>query len=101
MNLLKEKKYPIYLFNTDTSGEKLYEEFYTDDEYYELDKYNALGVISKKAKYSIIDFNKIIEDLKYLLLKEETAKPDIITWLKKYIPEFQHIETGKKLDNKM
>lgn len=101
IHLLKEKKYPVHLFKTDTSGEKLYEEFYTDDEYYELDRYNALGVISKKAKYSIIDFNKIIEDLKYLLLKEETSKLDIITWLKKYIPGFEHIETGKKLDNKM
>ena len=101
INLLKEKKYPVYLFKTDTSGEKLYEEFYTDDESYELNTYNALGVISKKVKYSIIEFNQIIEDLKSLLLKEETEKPDIISWLKKYIPEFEHIETDKKLDNKM
>ena len=99
--LLNEKKYPVFLFKTDTSGEKLYEEFYTDDETYDLNKYQSLGVISKKATYNCTEFNQIVEDLKLLLLKEDTTKSDVVLWLKKYIPEFEHIETGLKLDNKM
>ena len=101
MHLLKEKKYPVYLFKTDTSGEKLYEEFYTDEEKYILDRYNALGVIEKQASYTVLEFDHIIGELKDLLARPATVKADIVMWLNKYIPEFEHIETGFKLDNKM
>jgi FlaA1/EpsC-like NDP-sugar epimerase len=101
MHLLKAKKYPVYLFKTDTSGEKLYEEFYTDAEQYTLDKFNALGVISKRAIYDLEEFNLIIQELKRLFEKPNISKVEIIDWLEKYIPEFEHIETGLMLDNKM
>lgn len=101
MHLIKERKYPVFLFKTDTSGEKLYEEFYTDEEEFELNRYNALGVISKKGTYTTDQFNDIIQELNNLLLKNDTNKSDIVSWLKKYIPEFEHIETGLNLDTKM
>ena len=40
------KKYPIYFFKTDTSGEKTYEEFFTEEEDYEINKYDSLGFIT-------------------------------------------------------
>lgn len=101
MYLLKEKKYPVYLFTTDTSGEKLYEEFYTDDEQYSLNRYNSLGVISKQSSHTIESFGLIIAELQTLLLADNTSKASIVAWLKKYIPEFEHIETGLGLDKKM
>jgi FlaA1/EpsC-like NDP-sugar epimerase len=94
-------KYPVFVFKTDTSGEKLYEEFYTDDEQYRLDTYNALGVITKEATYTPEEFTGIINELKILLRGDETQKLDIVGWLKKYIPLFDHIETGLGLDKKM
>lgn len=101
MHLLKEKQYPVYLFTTDTSGEKLYEEFYTDDEQYSLNRYQSLGVISKQSSHTIGSFGVIIEELQTLLLADNTSKASIVGWLKKYIPEFEHIETGLGLDKKM
>lgn len=101
MNALENKQYPVYVFKTDTSGEKLYEEFYTEDEKYELNRYYALGVIEKKASYDSNKITTIIEELKELLAKSDTKKSDIVDWLKKYIPEFEHIETGLGLDKKM
>jgi len=101
MHLVEERKYPVYLFKTDTSGEKLYEEFYTEEEEYSLERYTALGVITKKAAYTPLVFNGIIDELKTLLLKPDIEKSDIVTWLNKYIPEFEHIETGLGLDKKM
>jgi FlaA1/EpsC-like NDP-sugar epimerase len=101
MHLLNEKKYPVYLFSTDTSGEKLYEEFYTETEKYTLDQFNSLGVIDKTGKYSISDITIIIDELKNLLNSTAVNKASVVEWLKKYIPEFEHIETGLKLDNKM
>lgn len=101
MHFLREKKYPVYVFKTDTSGEKLYEEFYTEEETYDLNRYHALGVISKKASYGLGKISLIIEELKMLLAAEDTKKIDIVKWLKKYIPEFEHNETGLNLDKKM
>lgn len=101
MHLLNQNKYPVYVFKTDTSGEKLYEEFYTDKEDYDLNRYKALGVILKKATFKKNELDNIIDELKSLLDKSDTSKSDIVNWLHKYIPEFDHIETGLKLDNKM
>lgn len=101
INLIKENKYPVYLFKTDTMGEKLFEEFYTETEIYSLDKYMSLGVISKQAAFNKNEITNIIAELKALLVCQNVVKTDIVKWLKKYIPEFEHIETGLSLDKKM
>lgn len=101
MHLLNEKKYPVYVFKTDTSGEKLYEEFYTDDEKYFLDRFTALGIIEKDPSFTVAEMDAVIAELKALLAAADTKKSDIVEWLNKYIPEFEHIETGLGLDKKM
>lgn len=95
------KQYPIYLFETNTSGEKLYEEFYTEREDYHLDKYHSLGFIQKNASYSKSEMNQLIKDLDKLFLKENLSKSEIVGWLKSCIDDFEHIETGIGLDSKM
>lgn len=99
--LIKEGKYPVYVFETNTSGEKLYEEFYTEEEGYNLDKFNALGVISKSPTYKAEEFDIIFRELYTLLDDPQLEKSQIVAWLNKYIPEFEHIETGLGLDKKM
>lgn len=101
IDLINENKYPVYLFKTDTSGEKLYEEFYTENESFSLSKFNALGTISKEPTYTISQFDRIFNELYELIYMNETKKADIVVWLKKYIPEFDHVETGLSLDKKM
>tara|TARA_Y100001954_G_scaffold236848_1_gene298734 strand:+ start:260 stop:1453 length:1194 start_codon:yes stop_codon:yes gene_type:complete len=92
-------KYPIYFFKTDTSGEKLYEEFYTEDEDYDLKKYDSLGVInSPQIKLS---FNKIKSSFDNVFNNSKSEKLDIIKVIKNYVPNFIHKETGKHLDQKM
>ena len=93
------KSYPLFLFETDTSGEKKFEEFYTENENYNLDKYDSLGFIaSDEIK---ISFKKVKEDLNLLFENPASNKLDIIKILKYYISGFNHIETGKHLDQKM
>ena len=92
-------KYPIYFFKTDTSGEKTYEEFFTEEEDYEINKYDSLGFINTpdiKISFENVeaDFEKVFNNL-------NSEKSDIVTIIKKYVPDFMHIETGKHLDQKM
>jgi FlaA1/EpsC-like NDP-sugar epimerase len=92
-------KYPIYFFKTDTSGEKTYEEFFTEEEDYEVNKYDSLGFINTPdIKISFEDVEVDFEDVFNNL---NSNKSDIVTIIKKYIPDFMHIETGKHLDQKM
>ncbi len=93
------KKYPIYFFKTDTSGEKKYEEFYTNDEDYDVDKYSSLGYINSLDVE--ISFDDVLNDFENIFTNPNSNKSDIVTVIKKYIPHFMHIETGKHLDQKM
>ena len=92
-------KYPIYFFKTDTSGEKTFEEFYTDDEDYNIKKYDSLGFINTPDIK--ISFEGVESDFESVFNNLNSEKSDIVTIIKKYVPDFMHIETGKHLDQKM
>ena len=94
-----KNSYPIYLFKTDTTGEKSFEQFYSETEDYILDDYNSIGYI--RTKISEVSFNDIINDFNKIFDNPNSKKVDIILLLKKYLPEFNHKETGKNLDQKM
>ncbi len=93
------RKYPIYFFKTDTSGEKTYEEFYTEEEDYEINKYDSLGFINTQDVK--ISFEDVEADFDDVFNNPNSKKSDIVTIIKKYVPDFMHIETGKHLDQKM
>jgi len=92
-------KYPIYFFKTDTSGEKTYEEFFTEEEDYEVNKYDSLGFIN--TPYIKISFEDVEADFESVFNNPNSQKSDIVAIIKKYVPDFMHIETGKHLDQKM
>ena len=93
------EQYPIYLFNTDTSGEKTYEEFYTENENFDINKYNSLGFINTKE--NLLSFDEVKTDFDKVFDNPKSTKKDIVNVLKKYVTNFKHIETGKHLDQKM
>lgn len=93
-------KYPVYFFQSETSGEKLYEEFYTDNEELALNKFEALGIIQNAPRRKKEDLNKIISDVE-TMFTTDVNKEDIVNLLNKLLPDFKHIETGISLDQKM
>jgi len=99
--LTEKDPYPVYFFDSDTSGEKLYEEFYTETDEVDLIQFDSLGVIKNARKLPLNQIENCIFDLKNLMHSRDYDKQFIVDSLKKYIPDFQHIETGKSLDQKM
>ena len=95
--VINKPKYPIYLFPTDTSGEKTYEEFYTDEENFNLKKYNSIGYIITDDNE--ISYKDVVYDFKNVFKENSINKSSLIKILKKYLPDFNHIE-GKNLDKK-
>ncbi len=93
--------YPVHYSSSNTSGEKPAEEFFTEDETVDMNRYEALGVITVNE---IIEKNKVerlFVELEGEFNKEMTAKKRIVEIMKAYLPNFEHIETGKSLDSKM
>jgi FlaA1/EpsC-like NDP-sugar epimerase len=93
--------YPVYFFSSDTSGEKAYEEFYTDKEVLDNDSFINLGVVKNSKKRSVTEIDSIFDQLHSLFESQNVTKAAIVDVLKIYLPNFEHIETGKLLDSKM
>ena len=94
-------KYPVHYSGSNTSGEKPYEEFYTDAEIADLHRFNALGVVTGKAIPNKKKVKQLFEKLDASFNKGEATKEEVILIMKEYLPNFEHIETGKSLDGKM
>lgn len=95
------KSWPIYFFGSDTSGEKSYEEFFTEKEELDNESFINLGVIKNSKKRSIQEIDNIFDQLHTLFESKNVTKAAIVDILKIYLPNFEHIETGKGLDSKM
>ncbi len=96
-----DKKYPVYFFKTETSGEKMYEEFFSAEDNLDLTTFKALGVIKNTAVHSIADVEAMLVKFEDLFSQNDLQKQGIVDLLSSYLPDFQHIETGKTLDSKM
>jgi len=93
--------YPLYFFGSDTSGEKSFEEFFTEKEILDNDSFINLGVVKNSKKRSIQEIDAIFNQLRTLFDSQNVTKAAIVNVLKEYLPNFEHIETGKGLDSKM
>lgn len=92
--------YPVHFSDSNTSGEKSYEEFFTETESVDMDRLKALGVIIEKTIPDRNNIKRLFTKLN-AAFEKETTKEDIVTIIKEYLPNFEHIETGKSLDGKM
>ena len=95
------KRYPVHYSISNTSGEKAYEEFVTDDETVDLTRFSSLGVIVDKMIPDKNKIEKLFRDLDNVFNHNETTKEEVVRILQEYLPNFEHIETGKTLDSKM
>lgn len=93
--------YPVHYSGSDTSGEKSYEEFYVDTEKIDLARLRALGVVIDKPVPDKGRIQVLLKNLNAVFSREETTKEEVVAIMKEYLPNFEHIETGRFLDGKM
>jgi hypothetical protein len=93
--------WPVHYFESDTSGEKSFEEFYTDTEVVDESRFEALGVVKATTELDVSGIRSLVSELEELFARAELDKADIVTALTRLVPSFHHVETGKSLDSKM
>lgn len=99
--LINKKLWPCFFFSSDTTGEKDFEEFYTDKEDLDMNRYESLGVILNKPDFDAIKLDKFIGGIESLRREKCWSKSDIVELFFDILPGFSHKETGKYLDQRM
>jgi len=99
--LPKEGKYPCLFIASDTTGEKDFEEFFTDNETLDMENFINLGVIKNKIDFDEEKLNSFEKAIKSYRENLSWGKEDIVKEFFNLIPDFGHKETGKYLDGKM
>lgn len=98
---LETVKYPVRYFTSDTTGEKAYEEFYIPGEKTDMNRFQSLGVVEQTARHNMEEINTFFEKLESIFQKEDFTKAQVVEAIKEFMPNFQHEEIGKNLDQKM
>lgn len=95
------KRYPVYFSPSDTSGEKQYEEFYTEGEDTDQNRFEALGVVVNLVPRNKEEIEDLFDELNKAFSNSEITKSDIVRILGSFLKNFEHLETGKTLDSKI
>jgi FlaA1/EpsC-like NDP-sugar epimerase len=99
--LIANKQWPCYFFNSETTGEKDFEEFFTDNEDLDMERFDTVGVIKNQADFDEAKLDEFMDGIEALRNKGTWTKDDIVTLYFGLLPEFAHKETGKYLDQRM
>ena len=101
MTAPEEGQWPCLFAPSDTTGEKSFEEFFTENEYVDNTTFEKLGVVKNGLAQAHDGLSGFLENLK-------ASKPDnigtsqtLLSMFFELIPSFGHEEKGKYLDSKM
>ena len=93
--------YPVVYFGSDTTGEKAYEEFYVPGETIDMKRFASLGVVEQTARHDMDEVSSFFTKLEDIFMAEDFTKAQVVDAIKEFIPNFEHEEKGKNLDQKM
>ena len=100
-SLPSEGKWPCYFSPSDTTGEKDFEEFFTEGEALDLDRFERLGIVKSQMHYDSTLLDDFTTQIAAMRSNQSWNKLDIVALFQALLPEFQHLEKGKYLDAKM
>ena len=96
-----DETYPVVYFKSDTTGEKAYEEFYVPGEKIDMQRFETLGVVEQTTRHDMAEVNDFFQNLEAIFAKDDFTKAEVVDAIKQFLPNFQHEEMGKNLDQKM
>jgi FlaA1/EpsC-like NDP-sugar epimerase len=99
--LISNNQWPCYFFKSDTTGEKDFEEFFTDNEDLDMQRFDTVGVIRNQPDFDESKLDDFMNGIESLRLEGTWSKDDIVKLYFGLLPEFAHKETGKYLDQRM
>lgn len=99
--LIESGRWPVLFFESDTTGEKEFEEFYTGRERLDMDRFESIGVIKDFGEFDSGRLTRFLREIERIRSQQTWTRRELVRLFKEMIPEFDHLETGKYLDSKM
>jgi FlaA1/EpsC-like NDP-sugar epimerase len=99
--LINARKWPVYFFVSDTTGEKDFEEFFTMGETLDMGRFKNLGIIKNEAIFDDSQLDMFLDTIAEISGESIWDKPEVVALFHKMLPDFGHKETGKYLDSRM
>lgn len=94
-------RWPCYFFQSDTTGEKDFEEFYTDQEDLDMERFQSIGIIRNTGEFEAEKLDYFVSAIAALQESRSWARADLVSLFHKMLDNFEHKETGRYLDGKM
>ena len=94
-------QYPVVYFKSDTTGEKAYEEFYVPGEKLDMNRFQGIGIIEESEHRPMADVEAFFTEMEEIFANPSFTKEEVVASIKQFIPNFEHEEKGKNLDQKM
>ena len=98
---ISKKRWPCLFSSSDTTGEKDFEEFFTNKETLDMNRFNDFGIIKNKLTFDGEKLNYFVNAINNLKSNKSWNKDKLVQIFHHMIPDFKHKETGKYLDSKM
>ena len=98
---IDKKVWPCFFSKSNTTGEKLYEEFYQENEKIDLKKFDDIGIVKSNLNININTLDNFLKNLNELIENKKWLKKDIVNLFQNLLPDFEHIELNRSLDTKM
>jgi hypothetical protein len=86
---------------SDTTGEKDFEEFFTDEEILDLARFKSIGIIKNELTYDQEKIQSFEAAINNIIVRRSWTKEQLLELFHMMIPDFGHKETGRYLDGKM
>jgi hypothetical protein len=99
--LVARRQWPCYFFASDTTGEKDFEEFYTERETLDMDRFESIGVIKNAPVFAPDKLALFLERIREMKARGLWTRDELVALFHALLPEFGHKEMGKFLDDKM
>ena len=95
------RDYPVVYTASNTTGEKAYEEFYIPGEQVNMERFMSLGVVEQTERRSMDEVVNFFDELQQIFASPAFTKAEVVSAIKAFLPNFEHEEKGKNLDQKM
>lgn len=99
--LIAQNRYPCYFFASDTTGEKDTEEFYTDQEQVDWNRFSDIGVVTNDVGWDTAALVRFETTIDQMLEKKQWDKSQLVNLFNQTLSRFSHKETYKYLDDRM
>jgi hypothetical protein len=95
------REWPCWFFDSDTTGEKEEEEFFADWDEVDWSRFHEIGVLRPPRPEAAARIAELLGRLEALRAAGRWSKEQLIDAIRLVVPDLEHEETGRNLDQKM